>query len=52
MNTADKLAVHAKEELTHVLKIANHVGYLGGMPSVTPMPMKTLDKADDMLKLI
>ena len=50
MNIADELAVHAKEELTHALKIANHVDYLGGMPSVTPKSVKTSDKAEDMLK--
>src|SRR6202047_2611671 len=50
MNIADELAVHAKEELSHALKIANHVDYLGGMPSVTPKPVKTSEKAEDMLK--
>src|SRR5665647_3491404 len=50
MNIADELAVHAKEELTHALKIANLVDYLGGMPSVTPKSVKTSDKAEDMLK--
>src|SRR5215469_16804246 len=50
MNIADELAVHAKEELDHALKIANHVDYLGGMPSVTPKPVKTSEKAEDMLK--
>src|ERR1700721_2026420 len=34
MNIADELAVHAKEELSHALKIANQIAYLGGMPSV------------------
>jgi bacterioferritin len=50
MNIADELAVHAAEELTHALKVANHIDYLGGMPSVTPKPVKTSEKADDMLK--
>src|SRR5271166_208602 len=50
MNIADELAVHATEELEHALKISNHVDYLGGMPSVTPQPVKTSDKAEDMLK--
>jgi len=50
MNIADELAVHAKEELDHALQISNHVDYLGGMPSVTPKPVKTSDKAEDMLK--
>src|SRR6201985_2804705 len=50
MNIADELAVHAKEELDHALKVANHIDYLGGMPSVTPKPVKTSEKAEDMLK--
>jgi bacterioferritin len=50
MNIADELAVHAKEELEHALKVANHIDYLGGMPSVTPKPVKTSEKAEDMLR--
>jgi bacterioferritin len=50
MNIADELAVHAKEELDHALQISNHVDYLGGMPSVTPKPVKTSDKAEEMLR--
>ena len=50
MNIADELAIHATEELEHALQIANHVDYLGGMPSVTPKPVKTSEKAEDMLR--
>ena len=50
MNIAAELAVHATEELDHALKIANHIDYLGGMPSVTPKPVKTSEKAEEMLK--
>jgi len=50
MNIADELAIHAKEELDHALQIANHVDYLGGMPSVTPKPVKTSEKAEEMLE--
>jgi bacterioferritin len=50
MNIADELAIHAKEELDHALQIANHIDYLGGMPSVTPKPVKTSEKTTDMLK--
>lgn len=50
MSIADELAVHAKEELAHALKVANHIDYLGGMPSVTPKPVKTSEKAEDMLR--
>ena len=50
MNIAGELEVHAKEELAHALAIANHVDYLGGMPSATPAPVKTSEKAEDMLR--
>jgi bacterioferritin len=50
MNIADELAVHAAEELAHALAISNHVDYLGGMPSVTPKPVKTSEKAEEMLR--
>ena len=50
MNIAAELEVHAKQELDHALQIASHVDYLGGMPSVTPKPVKTSEKAQDMLK--
>jgi bacterioferritin len=50
MNIADELAVHAGEELQHALKVANHIDYLGGMPSVTPKPVKTSEKAEQMLR--
>ncbi len=50
MNIADELAVHAKEELDHALQISNHIDYLGGMPSVTPKPVKTSEKNEDMLR--
>src|SRR6202042_3771334 len=50
MNIADELAIHATEELAHALQIANHVDYLGGMPSVVPQPVKTSAKAEEMLR--
>jgi len=50
MNIADELVVHAKQELDHALQVANHIDYLGGMPSVVPKPVKTSEKAEDMLK--
>jgi len=50
MNIAAELEVHAKQELDHALQISNHVDYLGGMPSVTPKPVKTSDKAKEMLQ--
>jgi len=50
MNIADELAVHATEELAHAIALANHIDYLGGMPSVVPKPVKTSEKATDMLQ--
>ena len=50
MSIADQLEIHAKQELDHALKIANAIDYLGGMPSVTPKPVKTSEKAEDMLR--
>jgi bacterioferritin len=50
MNIAGELAVHATEELAHALKISNAVDYLGGMPTVEPKPVKTSEKAEEMLR--
>lgn len=50
MKIAEELELHAKEELDHAIQIANHVDYLGGMPSVSPKPVKTSKKAEEMLK--
>lgn len=50
MNIAGELEVHANEELQHALAVANHIDYLGGMPSVVPKPVKTSEKAEDMLR--
>src|SRR3569832_996388 len=50
MNIAGELEIHAGEELQHALKVSNHIDYLGGMPSVAPKPVKTSEKAEDMLR--
>ena len=50
MNIADELAVHATEDLAHALKISNAIDYLGGMPTVQPKPVKTSEKAEEMLR--
>jgi bacterioferritin len=50
MQIAKELESHAAEELSHALKVAKQIDYLGGMPSVTPVAVKTSDKATDMLK--
>src|SRR6202011_2477173 len=50
MNIAAELKIHAGEELQHALIIAKQIDYLGGMPTVTPQPVKTSEKAEDMLR--
>src|SRR5439155_23071860 len=50
MNIAKELEVHAGEELQHALIIAKQIDYLGGMPEVTPRPVKTSDDAEEMLR--
>jgi bacterioferritin len=50
MNIAGELEKHAHEELAHALILANQIDYLGGMPAVVPKPVKTSEKAVDMLR--
>jgi bacterioferritin len=50
MTIAAELELHAKQELLHAMTIAKQIDYLGGMPIVTPKPVKTSDKATDMLR--
>ena len=50
MNIAAELEKHAAEELKHALIISDQVDYFNGMPSVTPKPVKTSEKAEDMLR--
>jgi bacterioferritin len=50
MNIAAELEVHAKEELEHAIILSNQIDYLGGMPTTVPKPVKTSEKAEDMLR--
>jgi bacterioferritin len=50
MNIAAELEKHAAEELGHALIISNQIDYLGGMPTVASKPVRTSDKAKDMLR--
>src|SRR5271156_586787 len=50
MNIADQLEIHAKQELDHALILSRQIDYLGKMPSVTPKPVRTSEKAKDMLR--
>src|ERR1039457_6491222 len=47
---ARELEAHAGEELAHAIKIAKQIDYLGGMPSVTPKPVKTSSDPVAMLR--
>jgi bacterioferritin len=50
MNIAGELEKHAAEELNHALIISNQVDYLGGMPAVQAKPVRTSEKAKEMLQ--
>lgn len=50
MNIAGELEKHAGEELSHALIISKQVDYLGGMPAVQPKPVRTSEKAKEMLQ--
>ena len=47
---ARELELHAAEELQHAIKIAKQIDYLGGMPAVTPKPVKTSKNPVAMLR--
>ena len=50
MSIADQLETHAQQELKHALIISRQIDYLGKMPSVTPKPVRTSEKAKEMLR--
>ena len=50
MNIAAELEKHAAEELSHALILSNQIDYFGGMPITVPKPVKTSEKAEDMLR--
>jgi bacterioferritin len=50
MNIADQLELHAQQELKHALIISRQIDYLGKMPTVTPKPVRTSEKAREMLR--
>ena len=47
---ARELEAHAGQELQHAIKIAKQIDYLGGMPGVTPKPVKTSNDPVVMLR--
>jgi len=50
MSIATELEKHAAEELQHALTIAKQIDYFGGQPTASPKPVRTSDKAEDMLR--
>jgi bacterioferritin len=50
MNIAKELEKHAGQELSHALTISKHVDYLGGSPTVVPLPAKPAGKNEEMLR--
>jgi bacterioferritin len=50
MTIAGELEKHAGEELQHAITLSNQIDYLGGMPAVVPKPVKTSEKAEEMLR--
>jgi bacterioferritin len=50
MAIAGELEKHAGAELKHALVIARQIDYLGGMPTVTPKPVRTSEDAREMLR--
>jgi bacterioferritin len=50
MAIATELETHATEELQHALTIAKQIDYLGGDLTVVPKPVRTSDKAEEMLR--
>jgi bacterioferritin len=50
MSIAEELELHASEELAHAITIAKQIDYLGGTPTVTPLPVKVTDDPREMLQ--
>jgi bacterioferritin len=50
MSIAQQLELHAQQELKHALIISQQIDYLGKMPTVTPKPVRTSEKAKEMLR--
>jgi bacterioferritin len=48
MSIAAELERHTLEELNQALIIAKQIDYLGGMPAVKPLPVRTSERAEDM----
>jgi bacterioferritin len=47
---ARELEAHAGEELAHAIRIAKQIDYLGGIPGVTPKPVRTSNDPVELLR--
>jgi bacterioferritin len=50
MAIAGELEIHATEELQHALIISKQIDYLGGTPTVVPLPVKMSDDPKALLR--
>ncbi len=50
MSIAEELATHAEQELKHALIISKQIDYLGGQPTTRVEPVRTSERAEDMLR--
>lgn len=50
MAIAKELEAHAGQELKHAITIAKQIDYLGGTPNAEAFPVKTAEKAEEMLR--
>ncbi len=50
MSIAEELETHAQQELKHALVIAKQIDYLGGQPTTRMEPVRTSERAEDMLR--
>ena len=50
MSIAEELETHAEEELKHALIISKQIDYLGGEPTTRVEPVRTSERAEDMLR--
>jgi len=50
MAIAAELEKHAGEELQHALTISKQIDYFGGQPTASPKPVRTSEKAKEMLR--
>lgn len=51
MAIARELEVHAGEELQHALTISSQIDYLGGTPTVVPLPVRISEDPRELLRL-